>query len=287
MRIAFTVDVEDWYQTSDLNLPYDTWSDRERRVEHNTHRLLDLLDTHGGQATFFVLGCVAAEHPGLVREIVRRGHELACHGYGHRMLTHMTPEEIRTDVQHAKSLLEDVGGVPVVSYRAPSWSLESRNCYVLALLEDLGFQVDSSLQPFRTPLSGMANAPLTPFHPVVGGRRLSIVEVPSTVHQLGPVRYPFSGGLYLRLWPIRFVAWSLRQAAKSRLSMVYVHPWEIDPGQPDIAPSRLIRFTHYHNLASTEAKIRHLLSAFTARPLRECLVGQHFPPRALDTRGGE
>lgn len=285
MKIAFTVDVEDWYQTSDLNFPVHSWQQFQRRVEVNTHQILDLMDQHQARGTFFVLGCVAKEFPSLVRQIVSRGHELACHGFWHQMLTRLSPKEVRTDIADAKFLLEHISGVPVSIYRAPSWSIQPSTYYVLEILEELGFAIDSSFQPFKTPLSGIQGAPLEPFHPIIDGRRLSILEVPSCVDTLCGMRYPFSGGLYLRTLPTWMIRSAAKRVAKKRPVMLYIHPWELDQGQPRVARSPVIQFTHYFNLGTTIAKLRNLLSEFRAVPLGELILDMAVPSVEL-TKGG-
>ena len=279
---VLTVDVEDWYQTSDLNLPVGSWPKYEDRVESNTRKIMDILDEYDVKATFFVLGCVAQKFPRLVQEIVKRGHEVGSHGGWHRMLHELTDEEFLEDVIFSKRILEEVAGRPVVYYRAPSWSLSPSNYKALEVLESQGFVCDSSLQPFQTPLSGIRGAPQVPFHPVVGGRRLDIVEFPSTVARIGRQTLPFSGGLYLRTLPLFFVKWALHKVNHEREGMVYVHPWELDPKQPRITKSPLVRFTHYYQLRNTESKLRGLLQEFSFVPLGRVLEGEGFPDVVLD-----
>ncbi|MDQ0190118.1 DUF3473 domain-containing protein [Alicyclobacillus cycloheptanicus] len=286
MQNALTVDVEDWYQTSDFDFPLQTWDRFEDRVDANTRKLLDLFDGFGVKGTFFVLGCVAKKHPGLVTEIVSRGHELASHGGWHQMLTRMTLAEIRSDLTWSKALLEDLSGQAVTAFRAPSWSVSHQNLEVLALLEELGFRVDSSLQPFRTPLSGMKGVPHHPFHPVVGGRRLNLVEFPSCVARLFGTAFPFSGGLYLRILPVGIITAMLRRVNRERAGMVYVHPWEVDVQQPRITRSPVIRLTHYYHLRTTERKLQRLLAQFQFGRLQDVVAGQDVPDVELAGSGG-
>lgn len=276
-RAVFTVDVEDWYQTSDFHFPRDTWPQYECRVLPNTLRILDLLDTFQAKGTFFVLGCIAQQHPQLVREIYSRGHEVACHGGWHQMLTRMTPSEVKEDITWAKSLLEDLTGNPIRAFRAPSWSISWGNLWVLELLESLGFVVDSSVQPFRTPLSGMKGVPKMPFHPRINGRDLNILEVPPTVGSLVGMPVPFSGGLYLRMVPIPIIRSLLRKAGELGLAMLYTHPWEWDGGQPRLPVSWLIRFVHYYHLRVTEDKVTDLLYKFQFTTLWESVRDVEFP----------
>ncbi|MCL6452420.1 MAG: polysaccharide deacetylase family protein [Alicyclobacillus sp.] len=284
MDNVLTVDVEDWYQTSDFDFPISTWCTFPDRVVDNTLRLLDLFDQYQHKGTFFVLGCVAQEHPQLVREIAARGHEVASHGGWHQMWTRMTLEEIAADARWSKDLLEQLAGCAVQAFRAPSWSLSPQNVRALQALEEVGYRVDSSLQPFRTPLSGFPQAPTEPFHPVIGGVRLELVEVPSTVIRRGPLRIPFAGGLYLRVWPTailrRLVAWHNQTAP----AMVYVHPWEVDPRQPRLPCSPLVRFAHYHGLQRTEDRLHALLAASRFIRLCDWVATHSFPDVSIGGR---
>lgn len=284
MKIAFTVDVEDWYHTSDLNIDPGTWGEYERRVVQNTHRVLELMEEYQAKGTFFVLGCIAEEFPALVRDIISHGHELACHGFSHQILTRMTRDEVREDIRRAKLTLEDTGGRLVTAYRAPSWSMEPKTYFTLEVLEELGFLVDSSFQPFRTPLSGVSGSPLAPFYPIVNGHSLNLLEFPSCVSNLGGIRFPFSGGLYLRILPSGVMQKLARHTGGTRPVMTYVHPWEVDPEQPNISPSALIRFTHYYNLKGTSGKIRSLLRTFETSTLSAMIADMHFPRISLDAR---
>ncbi len=280
---AFTVDVEDWYQSNDFDFPPDRWDRYENRIDDSTLHLLDVLDEYKIRATFFVLGCVAARSPHLVREIAGRGHEIGSHGFWHRPLTRLSWDEITSELRFGKEVLEEITGLPVQSFRAPSWSLSPRTYRVLEFLAAEGITCDSSLQPFRTPLFGVKNAPHFPFRPSLGGIALNLVEYPPTVLKLNGVCFPFSGGLFLRILPSHLVKWALQKVNEQRPGMIYVHPWEMDPGQPRLRCSPIIRFVHYFGLSSTEAKVRSLLEYFPFVPLRD-LVGQSdaFPVIPLE-----
>lgn len=283
MHNVLTVDVEDWYMTSDLNIPVNQWDGYEDRVDANTRRLLDLFDEYEVKGTFFVLGCVALKFPDVIQEIARRGHEIGSHGMWHQMLTRLSRAEIETDIAQSKIILEDLTGQTVQCYRAPSWSISPERYYVWDILEKLGFTVDSSLQPFRTPLSGIRRAPAHPFHPIVDGRRHAILEYPPAVARIWGQTVPFSGGLYLRVWPERIVRFLLARVNHTSPGSIYVHPWELDERQPQIAQSPLIRFTHYHNLRSTENKLRALLEEFDFVCLKDVIATNSYP--AIDLTG--
>jgi len=278
---AMTVDVEDWYMTNGLDLAPETWHRYEDRIEANTARVLALLERYGAKATFFVLGCVAERHPRLVEAIARAGHQIGTHGYWHRLLTRMTHEDIVEDVLRSRALLEKLSGQRVDLFRAPSWSLGPPTYRVLLDLAREGFVCDSSVQPFRTPLSGVTGTPARPFHPVIDGRRLELVEFPSTVwNELG-VGIPFAGGFYLRAMPYPLVRLLLRRVNRSAPGMVYVHPWEFDPEQPRLRASPLIRLAQYYRLEATAPKLERLLREFDFAPIGEVLKRLSVPDAPL------
>ncbi|KUO64449.1 MAG: hypothetical protein APF84_10580 [Gracilibacter sp. BRH_c7a] len=272
MKNALTIDVEDWYMTQDFNFPYVTWDKYEDRVEYSTNLILDLLLEVDAKATFFVLGCVAARHPELVRRIVQQGHELASHGYTHQMITQMSKEEFRDDLVRSKTLLEEISGVNITCFRAPTWSITESSLWALEVLEEEGFLYDSSIQPFKTHLSGISNAPLAFFHPKVKGKTLRILEVPPTLFEIGPVRTPFAGGLYFRVLPYFIVKYLLQTVNKTRPGVTYFHPWEVDPGQPHLEVSTFTKITHYAYLKNNLGKIKHFLHNFQFCPLKELIV---------------
>lgn len=277
MKNALTVDVEDWYHAHDLNIDRACWDSLEDRIEYSTKKMLELLSSYHIQGTFFVLGCVAQKHPRLVKAIAGAGHEIGSHGYWHQMINHQTRKDFRNDLLSAKHCLEDITGKKIVLYRAPSWSISPDTLWALQILEEEGFICDSSIQPFKTPLSGISNAPAIPFHPVVAGNMLKLVEFPPTVFQLGKVRFPFAGGFYLRALPLGFIIRTLTQVNKNHPGMIYVHPWEIDIKQPRLKVPRIIKITHYFNLGTTKSKLETLLKHFRFVPLGQLITNENYP----------
>lgn len=264
---ALTVDVEDYYHTSLLNIPIDSWNSYEHRVNSSTHRVLDCFDRHGVKGTFFIVGCVARDQPELVKEIAKRGHEIGSHSGWHRLLSQMNENSFREDVRVSKQLLEDLSGQEVYQYRAPSWSLDVSRYEWLTILEEEGYRIDSSIQPFRTGLSGSNHAPTVPFTPIVRGRKLSIIEFPSTIWKSGPIRFPFSGGFYFRALPRIVSTYMLKRVNRYQPGMLYIHPWELDPDQPRITASRWAHFIQYYQLNHTERKLNELFSRISFQPL--------------------
>jgi polysaccharide deacetylase family protein (PEP-CTERM system associated) len=274
MRNAFSVDVEDWYQVSDFEsvVEFPSWDRYESRVVRNTERVLDLLAERSVRGTFFVLTWNAERHPSLVREIAKAGHEIASHGYRHRLIYEQRPEEFRADVARSKAILEDITGQEVLGYRAPSFSLTQASLWALDILLECGFRYDSSIFPVSDRLYGIPNARRFPFVIREAGGQ-SLVEFPmTTAHALGR-NWPLGGGAYLRVLPYGYMRWGMRRVNRERQpALVYIHPWEVDPGQPRLrARGKRGVSSHYLNLHRTEGKLRRLLRDFDFAPVRHVL----------------
>lgn len=258
---ALTIDVEDYFQVSALaqHIPRAEWNQRECRVERNVDRILEMLDRHRAKATFFTLGWIAERYPGIVRRIVDAGHELASHGYGHERASDQSEQAFFADVQLAKLLLEDLSGVGVNGYRAPSFSIGAANPWAFDCLERAGYRYSSSVYPISHDHYGMPDAPRFA-HQVRG-----LTEVPPTTLRMFDRNWPASGGGYFRLLPYAVSRWMLRMVNhKDRSPAVfYFHPWEIDPDQPRVpGVSAKTHFRHYVNLRHMEAKLTRLLGDF-------------------------
>ncbi|HUP07828.1 MAG TPA: XrtA system polysaccharide deacetylase [Caldimonas sp.] len=262
IRNAMTVDVEDYFQVSALapHIERATWDARVCRVEHNVDRLLSLFSDRGARATFFVLGWIAERHPQVVRRIAAAGHEVASHGYEHRRCTEMTRAELAGDVSRAKRLLEDLTGEAVNGYRAPSFSIGTANPWAFDVLLEAGHRYSSSVYPISHDHYGMPDAPRFPYEARPGLREIPI----ATVKCLGR-NIPAGGGGYFRLAPYAVSRWAVRRINEvdHRPAIFYVHPWELDPGQPRIAGTSIkTRFRHYVNLHKTESRLDRLLRDF-------------------------
>lgn len=259
-RCAMSVDVEDYFQVQAFAHLVDRseWDQRPARVERNVERLLAILADARARGTFFVLGWIAARYPALVRRIASCGHEIASHGMSHRMLTEMTPDEFRDEARTSRLLLEDISGTAVEGFRAPSYSINGRTRWALDMLAETGYAYDSSIFPIRRRRYGYPEGPTLPVR--LPTDRSEIAEFPMSTIAVGPVRLPVLAGSYLRLLP----TWISRAAVSHHLRrglpvMVNVHPWEIDPGQPTIGPSRRRAWTHYAGLSRTAATLRSVL----------------------------
>lgn len=272
---ALTVDVEDYFHVAALSpsIPRHSWTSRESRVVGNTHRLLSLFEQFNVRGTFFVLGWVAERYPDLVRDIAADGHEIACHGFSHRLVYEQSPDEFYEETLRSKSLLEDITGSRVLGYRAASYSIVRESLWALDILADLGFVYDSSIFPVHHDRYGIPDAERAP-HRMSTPNGKSIVEWPLATATILGFRLPVAGGGYFRLLPYWLSRWGLRSINKRecRPFIFYLHPWEIDPAQPRVSATWLSRFRHYTNLGKCEERLRRLLSEFRFGTAREGLV---------------
>jgi polysaccharide deacetylase family protein (PEP-CTERM system associated) len=274
-----TIDVEDYFQVSAFDgvVSRDAWDTMPSRVVANTRRLLELFDAAGVKSTFFVLGWVADRHPSLVTEIAKAGHELASHGYGHRLVYDQSPEVFREDVRRAKAVIEEKGGQRVSGYRAPSYSITKRSLWALDILAEEGYTYDASIFPIRHDRYGIPDAPRHPYK--VGENGHALMEAPPSTVRVAGTNLPIAGGGYFRLLPYWWTRWGIAHLNRSeaRPAIFYLHPWEIDPDQPRLEAGALGRFRHYRNLDKTEARLTRLLSEFRFGSLADVLAGAKVP----------
>jgi polysaccharide deacetylase family protein (PEP-CTERM system associated) len=274
-RCLMSVDVEDYFHVEAFasTIRREDWPSYSPRVERNTMRVLDLLDRHGARATFFILGWVAEREPRLVREIVARNHEAACHSYWHRRVYTISRDEFREDTRRARGLLEEITGRKVRGYRAPSFSVIRKSLWALEILAGEGFEYDASIYPVRHDHYGIPD-----WNPAPGRVETAagpIFEFPGSSVRLAGVNVPCGGGGYLRLLPPAFNRWALERILAERgTAMIYLHPWELDPEQPRIPAGWRSRFRHYTNLSRTEERLGRLLGQFSTESVGEYLDRQ-------------
>ncbi len=256
----FSVDVEDWFHLLDNHrVPdFSRWTIQESRVHQNVERILDELAKNGTTATFFILGWVAEHHPGVVRSIADRGHEIASHGYSHALVYEQTPSEFRDDLKRAGNAIHEAAGVWPVGYRAPGFSIKRDNLWAFDVLREEGFLYDSSSFPAVRAHCGLPGAEHLP-HRLSNG----LVEIPISTVKLGPGRCGYLGGGYLRLLPEPLLMRIARTQAQAGTPLVlYVHPRDYDPRQPRIQLPPHQRYRAYVGLGTCMAKIKQLLSSF-------------------------
>ena len=259
---AMSIDVEDYFQVAAFapHIERSKWESLECRVERNVDLILELLDRHDTQATFFTLGWIAERHPGIVRRIVTGGHELASHGYGHERVSDLDPDSFRSDLLRAKGILEDVGGTAVHGYRAPSFSIGRANLWAHDVRAETGHRYSSSVYPIAHDHYGMPEAPRFAWRSPSG-----VVEIPPSSLQVLGRNLPASGGGYFRLLPYPVSRWSLRRInrVEREACIFYFHPWEVDPAQPRIRNAGIkSKFRHYLNLDRMAKRLDRLLSDF-------------------------
>lgn len=268
----FTVDVEEYFQVGAFEriVSREDWDSHPSRLEHSIGILLELLARHQASATFFTLGWIADRHPFLMRRIVDAGHEIASHGYWHRRVNTLTPEEFREDVRASKATLEELSGAPVWGFRAPNFSITPGTEWAFDVLLEEGYRYDSSLFPIRRPGYGYPKAPPVPHLIHRPGGKLT--ELPLATTRWAGVRLPAAGGAYLRHLPFRLIRRAFREHGDHGVpALFYIHPWELDPGQPRLNVPWRTRVRHYRGLRTTLPLLERLLSEFRFCSAAKCL----------------
>ncbi len=264
--IVLSFDVEEHHRieaATGLTIDNSTKANYARRVAPTTHWLLEQLAAKGLRATFFFVGELARSEPSLVKEMHRAGHEVAGHGWDHRRILEMTPDEFREDLRRTVGTLSDLIGAPVVGYRAPTFSLVRRTAWAVDVLAEAGLRYDSSIYPVSHDRYGVVDAPRSPFR--VRGPERSILELPPALLQLpGDRRLPAGGGGYFRLFPLAVVRAAIRQSlgqGQAPVAILYFHPWEFDPDQPRLPLRPLSRARTYVGTGKTRERLGRLLQS--------------------------
>ena len=260
---GLSVDVEDWFQVGafEHTIAREDWDGLELRVGDNVARILDLFDEAGVKATFFTLGWIAERNRAAMRAIVDRGHELASHGYDHARVFTLSRTEFAEDLAKSRAILEDAAGQAITGYRAPSFSIDTRNPWAHEVLAEHGYAYSSSVAPVVHDHYGWREAPRFAFDPIPGS---DLVEIPVTTALLGKRRLAAGGGGFFRVLPYSFTRWAIRQVnSDHRPAVFYFHPWEVDPDQPRVSNASVrSRLRHYTNLSRMAGKLSDLLGDF-------------------------
>lgn len=234
---AMTVDVEDYFHVSAFYkvISQGDWDKWPTRVEENTLKLLDLFEQRKIKCTFFVLGWVAERFPELIRKLSEQGHEIASHGYSHQLVYTQTPEVFREETKKSKDILEQITQQPILGYRAASYSITRKSLWALDILDELGFEWDSSIFPVHHDNYGVPGSPTQPYTiELENGNK--ITEFPLTSAKVMGMSIPAAGGGYFRQYPYALSRWLFERASvnQTRPLIFYLHPWEIDPDQPRV-----------------------------------------------------
>jgi len=231
---------------------------------------LDILSANQAKATFFILGYAAEKNPLIVEAIARAGHEIAVHGYGHRPVYELSPDEFKEDVKRSKEILELISKTRVIGYRAPFFSITKKSLWALDILHDLGFEYDSSVFPTKNFMYGIPDAP----HTIYKAGDKGILEFPMSVNRFFGVNIPACGGFYLRALPYFVTEYGIRRFnSKGYPAIVYMHPWELDVHKPKVRLPLRWKIVHEYNIASMEKKIRRLTKVFEFTTIKEVLFG--------------
>lgn len=280
---AFCVDTEEWFHVCAVDTPYmdpASWDAAPARVERGVDVMLGLLHEAGAKGTFPTLGWLAKKYPAMVRRIADQGHEVGCHGYYHRLVYEQTPADFRAEIDTARKLLQDVSGQAVTTFRAPGFSIVRSCFWAYPILAELGFTVDTSIVPATRDHGGVAGLGRDPF--VLSTESGPITVFPVSVMSVLGRMVQFSGGGYLRLYPSAFVDMGFKQNHQAgRPVMTYIHPREVDPGQPRMPMPLAKSFKYYVGLGTCEAKLRRMLARYRFGTV-PAVLAEH-PPREQRT----
>lgn len=283
-QVVLSFDVEEHWRIEaahGLTVDTETKDYYASRVAPPTQWILEQLARYDRKATFFIVGELAKEQPGLVKEIYNSGHEVASHGWDHRRIHVMTPEDLHRDLKQSIDVLEQITGEKVVGYRAPTFSLVRKTAWAIDVLADQGLLYDSSIYPVRHDRYGIAEAPRGPFF--AQGSQKSLLELPPVRLDLLRMKVPMGGGGYFRLFPLFFTERAIRQVERTQnppLAMLYFHPWEFDPEQKQLPLSPVSRFRTYVGMKRSRQRLAKLIRKYpsiTAREAATTLKSQKLP----------
>ncbi|MBX3402729.1 MAG: polysaccharide deacetylase family protein [Phycisphaeraceae bacterium] len=281
---AFCVDLEEWWHICAADTPYNdpaTWDSAPPFVEKDTETLMRLLDETGARGTFLTVGWVAEKYPRLIRRLADAGHEIGCHTYFHRVVYEQTPEEFDADIARCLKVLREVSGQPVNSFRAPGFSMKREAfAYAYPILRKHGIEVDVSIVPAARDHGGVEGFTRDPFllripggHPFGPAQPTSMKCWPVSVMDVLGRTTPFSGGGYLRLFPMSLVRAGYRQNHRAgRPGMSYIHPREIDPDQPRLKLPWRKYFKYYVGIKGCEGKLRSVLNTYRFTTIAEVIA---------------
>jgi polysaccharide deacetylase family protein (PEP-CTERM system associated) len=262
---ALSVDLEEWYHSELVEGRRSRFS----QVAEATKPLLDLLDQYETKASFFVVGEVAEQNPELIQSIVRKGHEIGCHTFSHKLVWNLDENLFRGELERFHSIMEKIlGKVDIKGFRAPCFSIDNRNKWALKVLLDFGYQYDTSIFPLKiNPLYGVSGAPTRPYRISFEDVRKEdsqspLMEFPLCPLMIGRVKIPISGGFYLRALPFFLIHWGLRRINRSQPFLVYFHPWESYEKTPRFKLPLYNRMISYYGLSSALKKFEFLLKHF-------------------------
>ncbi|MDZ7815745.1 MAG: polysaccharide deacetylase family protein [Planctomycetota bacterium] len=274
-----TIDVEEYFEEA----PAEVAAGCVSRLEDEMHRCLDILESTSNGATFFFLASRAKEHPSLVKEVIKAGHEVASHGLDHLFFDKLPQEQQIQQAQQSIEIISDIAGEGILGFRAPYFSVKAKNCELLRELAASGIRYDSSVFPVHHPDYGWPGTPHLPYR-IDFGDEVNLLEIPPTTMSVAGLRTGVGGGGYLRIYPF----WMTKNVLNSRVRrgeplVVYFHPWELDPRQPRLRLKLRFPLRHYINLSTTEKRVKWVLENYDFSPCRDALNGTEFDTHDLDS----
>lgn len=264
-------DIEDWFHPEIFSgrFPMEQWNLLESRVKKNTEIILTFLSKKRLTATFFFLGWVAEKYPGIVHDAAREGHEIASHGYAHRMVTHLDPEEFRADLRRSLDILNALSAAPVAGFRAPTFSITKSSAWALPIMLKEGLRYDSSVFPIHHDRYGIPEAPREPYVIYREGEK-ELWEYPMTTVRLGKVNLPCSGGGYFRLYPFPLSVQLMKRCQREKRPIIfYAHPWEFDLDLPRVPLNLLGKIRHYRGIDTFLERLNTITDLFPFTSFRE------------------
>jgi polysaccharide deacetylase family protein (PEP-CTERM system associated) len=264
--VLLTFDVEEHHRieaAATLSFSVEQKKTYADRMESSTRRIADSLAAHQVRATFFIVGEIAQSHPKLIQEIVKAGHEIGSHSHDHRRVHRFDPTSFREDLKKSKDALEQTTGQKVFGFRAPTFSIVRQTAWAIDALIDCGFEYDSSIFPVRHDRYGIPDAPRSPFY--AKGNEKQILELPPATYRFLGQNLPVAGGGYFRLFPLMAMKAGIKQLGKKTdpaVAMLYFHPWEFDPGQPELQLGKVSRFRTYVGIKKSMGRLEHLMKTY-------------------------
>lgn len=256
-----TFDVEEWFHLLD-NASTKTEKEWERypcRIHENINRIFDILDRHDQRATFFIIGWIARKYPEVVKQIISRGYDVGFHTNSHQLIYEQTPDEFYSDLITGLDCLENITGKKVDTFRAPGFSLTEQCNWAFDILAEQGIKYDSSVFPIHHAHGGYPTFPcISPA--LIRTEHGDIKEFPISVGRIMGKSMVYSGGGYFRLFPYWMISY---YAKKSSYILSYLHPRDLDAGQPILEGLPLSRrFKSYVGLKSAAKKFEQWITDF-------------------------
>ena len=262
--VILSFDIEEHHRieaAAHLTVSNELQATYAQRMEATTRRLLDQLASHRVLATFYIVGEIARSYPKLVQDIAAAGHEIGTHSHRHLRIHRMTPESFAEDLRQSIDALSQCAGVPVAGFRAPTFSVTRLTAWAVDVLIESGLKYDSSIFPVRHDRYGVPDAPRFPYW--LQGTTGRILELPPLTYRGLARNWPVAGGGYFRLFPLACLKAGVAQMQRAKQpSMLYIHPWECDPGQPELPLKAISKFRTYHGIANTTKRLEKVLKTY-------------------------